>query len=332
MSATATAEMSVILITPDSYETIRRTVAALRRQTARDKLELVIVGPSHDRLTIVDSDLDCFAGHRLVEIGDLTSTSVARAAGVRVATAPIVAFTEDHCFPRPEWAAALVARHREPWAGVGPAFENANPATVVSWANFLIEYGEFAAPAAAGERHHIPGHNSGYKRLALLNYGDALPDRLEAESPMQWDLRAKGHRFYLDPAARTLHLNYERLGPSCGLRFQGGRLFASNRARDWSFGRRAFYTLAAPLIPLVRLTRALRQAWAIQSRPGLLRILPALALLLTLDGLGEMVGYAAGSGDSMQTLSDREFHRERFLLRRTNAPVSDDRSREPALP
>ena len=315
------AEMSVILITPDSFETLRRTMGALRRQTVRERLELVIVGPSTDRLAIAESDLEGFAGRRIVEIGEMTSSSVARAAGIRAASASVVALTEDHCFPASDWAEALIARHREPWAGVGPAFQNANPANATSWGNFLIEYGEFAAPAVFGERHHIPGHNSSYKREVLLTYGDALSDRLEAESPMQWDLQSKGHRFCLEPEARTFHLNYERFGPSCELRFHGGRLFAANRARNWSLARRAFYTLASPLIPLVRMARVVQRARRIHPRPGLLRLLPAVAVLLILDALGEMAGYALGSGRAMQEVSADEFHRERFLLEREASPA-----------
>jgi hypothetical protein len=309
-------EMSVILITPDTFETLRRTMGALRRQTVRERLELVIVGPSTDRLAIIESDLDGFAGRRIVEMGAITSSSVARAAGIRAATAPVVAFAEDHSFPAPDWAEALIARHREPWDGVGPAVQNANPATMTSWANFLIEYGEFAAPASFGERHHIPGHNSSYKRATLLTYGDALSDRLEAESPMQWDLQSKGHCFCLEPEARTFHLNYERFGPSCGQRVHAGRLFAANRARDWSLGRRAFYALASPLIPLVRMARIVQHVRRVHPRHGLLRLLPVVGVLLVLDGLGEMIGYATGSGRAMQELSEEEFHRERFFRKR----------------
>jgi hypothetical protein len=312
-------EMSIILITPDSYETIRRTVGALRRQTVRERLELVIVGPSTDRLAIVESDLEGFAGRQIVEIGELTSSSVARAAGIRAAAAPVVAFAEDHSFPAPDWAEALLARHREPWAGVGPEIQNANPATTVSWANLLIDYGEFAAPAEFGERHHIPGHNSSYKREILLAYGKALSDRLESESPMQWDLQSKGYRFCVEPEARTFHLNYERFAPSCVMRFHVGRLFAANRARDWSLGRRAFYALASPLIPLVRLARIMQHIRRIHPRPGPLQLLPVAALLLVVDGLGELVGYAMGSGRIMQAVSDEEFHRERFFRKRATA-------------
>ena len=57
------------------------------------------------------------------------------------AHAPIVALAEDHCFPEPGWADALIRAHQGPWAVVGPVVRNANPATIVSWCDFVIGYG-----------------------------------------------------------------------------------------------------------------------------------------------------------------------------------------------
>lgn len=310
-------ELSVVVITPDDYETVRATVRALARQTVRDRIEVVFCAPSQARLALDEGDLEGFAGHQVVEIGELTSTSMARTAGIRAARAEVVALSEDHCFPAPAWGEAILARHREPWSGVGAAFVNGNPQHAVSWVNFIVEYGDWADPAAGGEAAHIPGHNSSYKRAALLEYGDALPEIMQAESTMQWDMMRRGHRFYLEPRARMHHVNFSLLRASLPLRFWGGRLFAANRARGWSVARRALYCLAAPLIPVVRLTRAAKTRSRIETAPPLLTLLPALIVLLIADGCGEMIGYAAGSGSAMPRLSDwGEFHRWRFVSRR----------------
>ncbi len=307
------ASLSVVVITPDQLETVRPTIQALRRQTARRELEIVIVAPSREQLRLSETDLEGFAAHRVVEIGELRSTSVARAAGVRAALASVIAFTEDHCFPGPEWAAVLIERHRESWSGVGPVFRNANPGTAVSWANFIIEYGEWIDPLPGGEAPQIPGHNSSYKRQALLEYGDELPQALEAESTMQWDLMSRGHRFFLEPKAICHHLNYSLFVPSVSLRFCGGRLFAGNRARKWSPARRGFYVLASPLIPFVRLGRVIRCLRRIAQLRQAPRLVPLLFFLLAADGLGEMIGYAVGAGKAMEKLSVWEFHRSRHL-------------------
>ena len=311
------AALSVVMVSPDSFETIRTTAKALRRQTVCDQLEVLVVGPRSVSTDLDPEDFSDFASWQFIETSRTHSSSEMRVAGIRVASAPVVALTGDHCFPAKSWAEALIARHAEPWAGVGALFTNANPGSTVSWANFVIEYGDWIDPGRGGEIHHIGGHNSSYKKDLLLAYGDQLPEILEAESAMQWDLAARGQRFYLEPRARMVHLNFARFGPSIKLRYNGGRLFAANRSRHWGFGKRLLFTVASPLIPLVRTWRSTRTLVRSGRSDLLLRVLPILTVLLGFDGLGEMAGYASGAGNSMQWLTGIEFHRQRFLKRPT---------------
>lgn len=304
--------MSVIILTPDSYETIRNTVNFLRAQTVRDQLEIIVVAPSTSGLN-GEFELKEFNRIQLVEVGPMNSTAAARAAGVRKATAPVIVLAEDHSFPEPQWAEALISAHRGPWAAVGPAMRNANPQSTLSWVNLAIEYGPWLDPVPRGPMDHLPGHNSSYKRDILLAYGSQLEAMLDAESVLHWNLRAQGHQLYLESSARTLHLNYSLLRPTIPLRFFGGRLFAASRARAWSVPRRLLYALASPLIPFVRLRRILRDL----HRAGRLtfRGLPLLTIALTSDAAGEMIGYLFGSGEAMGRLTDMEFHRHRYQRR-----------------
>ena len=309
-------KMSVVVITPDNYETIRKTVRRLRSQDVRHFLEVVIVSPSFKDLNADDSELKDFGHVCFVQIGPLTSTAKARVAGIREASAPVVAFVEDHAFPAKGWAQALIEAHRQPWAAVGPVLANANPRSLISWANLIIEYAEWLDPCPAGVAEHLPGHNGSYKRAHLLQYGERLEAMIEAESVLQWDLRAKGHQLYLEPAAKTYHQNFSSAFSWIPLRFHAGRLFAASRARGWSPVQRLLYAGCAPAIPLIRLVRIVRQL----RRPGrkrdlLPRILPALVAGLIVDGTGEMVGYALGGGGAMRKLSEMEFHRERYLCK-----------------
>lgn len=314
MKVESSPEMSVIVLTPDNYETIRKTIRRLRAQSVRDRLEIVMVVPSARDLNIPESDLEEFCRFRVVEVGDMNSTAKARATGVQQASAAIVAFVEDHAFPSAGWAEALIEAHKQRWAAVGPAMANANPHSLISWANLIIEYCEWLDPCPAGVAEHLPGHNGSYKRAHLLEYDDQLEAMLEAESILQWDLRAKGYELYLEPAAKTYHQNFSSTFSWLPLRFNSGRLFAATRARGWSPSRRLFYTVSAPAIPVVRLLRIVRQL----RKPGrkrelLPRVLPMLIAGLIVDGAGEMVGYVLGAGGAMRRLSDMEFHRERYL-------------------
>jgi glycosyltransferase involved in cell wall biosynthesis len=222
-------QMSVVLITPDRYDTIRKTMKCLRAQTVRDQLEIVIVAPSAKGLNLEESESKEFCQFRVVEVGAIKSVGRARATGIREASAPVVVLAEDHCYPNRRWAEALIDAHRQPWAAVGPVIANANPGTKVSWASFFIGYGPWVGPAEAGLIDDLPGHNSSYKRAILLDYGPELEVMLEAESVLHWDMQAKGYRLYLEPRAKTYHLNFTR--PSAFLRalFHFGRMFAGTR-------------------------------------------------------------------------------------------------------
>jgi hypothetical protein len=309
--------MSVIVITPDDLGTVARTIAPLRAQTARRDLELVLVGPGVARQAAASGLASDFAAVRTVDIEDMRSTARARAAGIRAATAPVVVLTEDHSFPDPGWAEALLDAHKAEWAVVGPAVVNANPDSLVSWANLVIEYGEWLDPAPAGPCEHLPGHNSAYKRDVLLALGERLEQFLEAESLLHWHLRALGHNLYLEPRARTRHLNFSRLTSSLALRYHCGHMFAGVRAAQWPAYKRAAYAAASPMIPLVRLARIARQLRRSGRRHDLVpRLFPLLLFLLAVDAGGELTGYLFGPGQAPAKIADIDFHRERYLNRR----------------
>lgn len=135
------AELSVVLVTPDGYAEIEATVRSLRAQTIARRVELLIAAPSAARVDVPESHAADMHGVRVFEIGKLTSLAAARATTMRHATAPFVAFAEDHSFPEPEWAAALVAAHARGYTGVAPEMKNGNPVSGLSWAAMFLHFG-----------------------------------------------------------------------------------------------------------------------------------------------------------------------------------------------
>jgi hypothetical protein len=319
--------MSVIVTTPDSYDTIRTLIGRLRAQTRRDALEVIIVAPSIGAVRSGLADLEEFCCWRVVELGTLRTVAQAKAAGIRQATAAVVVLTEDHSFPDPTWAQALIEAHRHPWAAVGPAMGNGNPESLIGWADFIIGYGAWLDPPA-GEATHLPGHNSAYKRDILLAFGDRLEALLGAEATLHEELQARGHRLYMEPAAKTFHVNFTQPARWVPYLLYSGRLFAAERARSWSLLRRAVFSGAAWLIPLVRLKRALQQMR--RSRPDLLvRVFPALLFALTVDGIGQWLGYTFGAGQAAQRVAHLEFHRAGAASGGAAPLPPDDRSAAP---
>ena len=151
----ATPALSVVLPTGDGFSTIRQTVRALARQTIADKIELVIVAPT-DHINIPADDVSAFAGTRVVNGGPVRTSNISRCAGIRAASAPVVVLAEDHSFPEPGWAEALWSSHGAGIAAVGPVLGNANPESMISWANLLLEYYPWLEGAEAGAVTRLP--------------------------------------------------------------------------------------------------------------------------------------------------------------------------------
>lgn len=306
--------LSVVLVTPDTFENQRVTLRHLRAQSIHDRIEIVLVGPSA-ALDIEEAAIEGFSAYRVVEIGVLRSNAHGLAAGAGAASAPVVVFGEDHCFPAPGWAEALVAAHAEGHAVVGPVFRLANPESAVSCADFMMTYGPWLDPLPAGERDHLPGHNSAYKRDLLIAYGDRLESMLEAESVLHWDLKSKGHTLFLEPAAVVYHFNFSRFGPLVTTHFHLSRAFAAHRfeGSGLSAVRRIGYALGTPLLPAVRLRRALLDMRRLPDDQKPRGAVGMLVAALGASALGEAIGYTLGPGTAARRVSEYEYHRERHM-------------------
>ena len=312
-------KLSVVLATPNSYRDIALTVAHFRAQTIQDQIELVLVAESLEKLAFPPGAVDGFASVLWVQCSKRAILGEARANGARQSGAPLVAFAEDHAFPEPEWAKAMIDAHRGSCSAVGPVVINFNPQSVVSRADFLIGYGAWDADkhARGHEIELLPGHNSCYKRDALLRYDDELGVLLQAETVLYWRLREDGETLWIEPRARLHHTNFSLWKTWLQVQMYHGRLFASTRAAHWSRGKKLFYALASPLIPFVRLSRLLRD----NNAKALSSTRLAIFIGLLADGVGQMLGYARGADSTKQRLWDwkMEFQRVRYITRHDRA-------------
>lgn len=302
--------LTFVLFTPDNFETVRKTISHVARDPTAGSIELLLGCAAPASVELDESAVGTFHSTRVIRCDMTSGSGEGRALAIREARAPVVAFGEDHCFPQAGWAAALLRSYEAPYAAVGPVVENANPTGLVSLADLLMGYGPWLAPGASGERDHLPGHNSSYKRDVLLALDGDLPMLMEAESALHWRLREEGHRLFQQAEARVAHTNFEAWGTWLPVSYHSGRVFAAVRAADWPPAKRIAFFLASPLIPLVRLTRHLRQAIH-AGLPGALiaRVAPVLAIGLVADAAGQAIGCIAGTGRSQATLVEWDFHR-----------------------
>jgi hypothetical protein len=286
--------LSVVLAT-DRVETIERVLAALRSQTASDRIELVLVSLSGEPLDLEAHDLQVFAS-RLVVVPETPLTlAEGRAAGVRAAGAPFVHIGETHAFPRPDWAATLIASLGGEWAAVVSGLGNANPGSVISWSNLIVDYGPWLDHLPAGEITRVPPYNTAFERrfaLAALARGD---DVFSPSFDVSAVLRTGGHRIMFQPAATLDHVNVSVARHWLAQRYVAAYVRTAERSQDWRRGRRLAYVLGGPLIPAV-LSARLVQPFLAARRTGQLPRLTAVAILLGVIAVacGEIAAFARG--------------------------------------
>lgn len=307
--------LSVVLVAPRDLVNLKRVVEALRAQEMAASMELVLVVPEDEVVANADpQSFAGFAGVRTVAAGPIHDVDRAAVSGVRAAGAPIVAIIEDHAYPAPGWAEAIVAAHAS-YDAVAPAILNANPRSLLSWSNHLLAYGRWSESSRPGAVDEVPGHNSSFARDLLLSFGDRLEGLVGRDGGLMGELRTKGARFGLEPAARVAHVNPSRLRSTFDLRFSAGRLYAARRAgrEQWSAAKRWIHALAWPLIPLVRMRRVRRDLRESRGADPDRRMIGALAIGLAFDALGQMAGYAAGENRTAVRLASFEMDRARHV-------------------
>ena len=294
-----------------TWRHVDRVVGCLLDQEEADRIELVLAGPAEVEEQVPAHARERFWGVSVV-VADPHDMHDARAAGLLAAKAPLAIIGETHCYPRPGWARAFLAAFAEgTWDAIGPQIENANPATGLSWANLSLDYGPFLRPQR-GEAEALPGQNSGVRTALLEPYRDDLGERMRMPYLFLVTLRERGARLFIEPDARSAHLNVTDRRAWLSERFGAARIFATDRSSAWPWWRRAVYTLGSPAIPALRLRRALRH---LRRGGGPARAVPPLLAGLLASGLGEAVGYATGGGDAESRIYlvelDREAHAPR---------------------
>jgi hypothetical protein len=307
--------LAVVVVTRDSFRTLRPIVASLAHQTIASAIELVVAAPDAEAGAIPADAGAAFHSCRTVGVGPVSNRGRAAAAGVVAARAPVVALTENHCFPVADWAERSLEAHAEGWVAVGPSVENANPASAFSRVLHAAGYGTFPADSLPEERDELPLHNSSYRADALASYGAGLDELLADERRLQSALRRDGEKLFFFPAARKRHINEATLGLLLGLAFDGGRRYGGGRARDWSRGRRVAYGVLSPAltVPIARnVVGKLRDAGSGDASSMLVAWIWALG-----HALGEGTAYLGNEAEEFPFTEDDEFMIRQRLGRRS---------------
>lgn len=216
-----------------------------------------------------------------------------RAKGTEAASGDIIAWTEDHCRPAPDFCRRILESHRQhPEAAlIGGAMINGSTSSMMDWSNFLCTFGPFVPPL---NNHRIPrvpvAANLSVKRSALPA-GPFGPGWIELMVEVRlW--REGQVRF--DDRIVVAHVQTWGLAGTPRAHFHNGRSTTGLIAGHMGPGRRLMRMLACLVLPAEILRTAVPP---LLGKPGIpvLRCLPFMTLLAIAHSTGEFLGLISGS-------------------------------------
>ena len=290
-------------VSTEDGDRILETLAALRDQDCDLTREVVVV----DRLDDATSNAIRVRFPEVVLRRCASSATLPemRAQALAASHGKFVLVTEDHCVPPLSWLRdfkSLQGEHPEASAIAG-CVENGVTGRALDWATFLCEYAAFAPPIDEGPGASLAGMNVLYKRAILE---DCAPETLTRgfwETTVHPLLAQQGRLLIASNRVRILHCKKFSFGLFAAQRFAYSRYYAGIRfPREKRLVRWAA-ALATPALPALltfRLVRAARRKASIASPT--LRAIPYLFAFFVIWACGEIVGYLAGPGDSLQAI------------------------------
>ena len=309
-------DLSVILVTGSDYNRLRKTVRHLAAQDIADRMQLILVCQEASSLEVLPGDVQGFGELAIVDVGPMHSTGEPRAQAVLSCQRErLPAFAEDHCFPQPGWASAIVEAHAAGHTAVGPTMTNANPDTSLSWADISLNFGPSVEQTFSTATSMLCWHNTSYSTELLQQQKD-LGTLLEAEGVLFRRLEHLGLTLFRQADARVVHINITSYRSFLQGQYWGTRLFWATLVdvEKWSWGRRLFYAAASPALTIRRIFRGWRDLRRV-ARGRALSAMPHLVIGSLALTAGAVAGLLRGVGNCMKYRLGLEFEREAHLAK-----------------
>jgi hypothetical protein len=294
-------EISVVVVILSGPRTLARCLDALGSQMDAGNLEVLIPwDASHGDSTRLAGEYS-WARFLPCPSSRPRTTAELRSIGARSARGEIIALTEDHCVPSPDWCARIVEAHRQGHAAVGGAVEKVTPDSVLPWAFYLADYLRYMNPMPEGPAAGLTDCNVSYKRTALQAVAPLWAVEFH-EHLVHEALTGRGQTLWFSP--RLVVHQQRPITWSAALRdrYAYGRLFGSTRIGGAGLGVRLARAAASCLIPPLQVARIAGNVMSKGRCTGpFVRCLPAIALLAATWAWGECVGYLTGKPDPSLT-------------------------------
>jgi len=287
-------DVSVIIASVESAESIGRCIESVRAALQGKYSEVIVVDASRDTSAdIAEREL----GHAaVIRCAPGTLTPELWAAGIVRSTGRVIALTTGHFEVAPNWMENLETALRAGHTGAAGRLDLGDATSVTDWAVFYLRYSEFLREPKQVQRGvaGIPADNAAYDGEAIRRFVKNSDDGFwEVEFHRQ--LHAAGGSLAMVPGATA---RYARSFPFLTIarhRFHHGR-----HAGAWRVSRAlrspVMIVAGTPLVPFALALRAWRRVRPmLQHRGRFLRALPAFLVLAGCWAVGEAVGAVSGA-------------------------------------
>ncbi len=288
--------VSVVIIGYATAGLLSRCLAAIRAQASdRRDTEVLVIAHLHVESNPLAPVKAEFPEFNWVDTPATHNVARMRGLGIARSHGHVVALLEGDCMPAPNWLEHLAQMN--PAAAVGGAVEPGAFRHGVDWAAYFCEFAKYMLPLPA-TAYQLPGANVAYCRAALPD-----PARLEAQGFYETFVNADigaGSAFTTDSELVVRNERTWRAGAALATRFHHGRGFAALRLHGRPARERLLYLALSVLLPLILIARVLGETVRRRRLVGrAILVLPWIVALSVSWSLGEMAGYAAGPGTSL---------------------------------
>lgn len=188
----------------DAWHDVRRALGALAAQDLDEPFECVLLASSGDDASVPPDLATSFPQLRVVTDPARDSYGL-KNAGVRAATADLVAILDADCTPRPDWLRRGLAALRADPGAIAVSGRTTYAGSGVGERALAVLSRAYLDPGASGPTTFISNNNAIVRRADYLAHplptnGGPFASRLQSEA-----MRRGGARFRFEPAMRVVH-------------------------------------------------------------------------------------------------------------------------------
>lgn len=301
-------QLSIVIASYNSRDTIERCLKSLRNQNTDGTFEIIVVDSSTDGTAAVVEER--FPEVRLYRFSARKFCGDARNWGVSVARGDIIAFIDADCVADDWWVDEILKAHRSDDLAIGGAIANREPANLVGWAAYFCEFSQWMPDTPITWFADVAGANMSYKREVFEELGNFIEGTYCSDTDFHWRLSRTGHRIRFVPSILVFHHSIDSFPRFIRHEYDHGRHFARVRVlgKIFSMLRRLTYVMSCFLIVL----KLFLQIGLANYRnriyiSAFLKSSPLLILGLVSWSLGECVGYIGDQTNEKSCYDVKEF-------------------------